>query len=111
MKNSGFTGVQQGIFEEFPYAFKRALLRVLQPFGALRWAQAFLVGFPQRSGLKIHGLPCVGVYLWLRSLRSLESSPRGSIFTTIIELAPQNHNKDGLSGPNSIIVVYIDPLG
>ena len=37
--------------------------------------------------------------------------PRGSIYTTIMELGPQNHNGDGLLGPNSIIVVYIDPLG
>ena len=31
--------------------------------------------------------------------------PRGSIYTTIMELGPQNHNGDGLLGPNSIIVV------
>ena len=37
--------------------------------------------------------------------------PRGSIYTTIMELDPQNHNGDGLLGPNSIIVVYMDPLG
>ena len=37
--------------------------------------------------------------------------PRGSIYTTIMELGPQNHNGDGLSGPNSLIVVYMDPLG
>ena len=38
--------------------------------------------------------------------------PRGSIHTTIMELGPQNHNNgDGLLGPNSIIVVYMDPLG
>ena len=36
---------------------------------------------------------------------------RGSIYITIMELGPQNHNGDGLSGPNSIIVVYMDPLG
>ena len=28
-----------------------------------------------------------------------------------MELGPQNHNKDVLLGPNSIIVVYRDPLG
>ena len=28
-----------------------------------------------------------------------------------MELGPQNHNGDGLLGPNSIIVVYVDPLG
>ena len=28
-----------------------------------------------------------------------------------MELGPQNHNGDGLFGPNSMIVVYMDPLG
>ena len=28
-----------------------------------------------------------------------------------MELGPQNHNGDGLLGRNSIIVVYLDPLG
>ena len=28
-----------------------------------------------------------------------------------MELGAQNHNGDGLLGPNSIIVVYTDPLG
>ena len=27
-----------------------------------------------------------------------------------MELGPQNHNRDGLLGPNSIMVVYMDPL-
>ena len=27
------------------------------------------------------------------------------------QLCPQNHSKDGLLGPNSIMVVYMDPLG
>ena len=31
--------------------------------------------------------------------------------TTILELGPQSHIGDGLLGPNSIIVVYMDPLG
>ena len=38
-------------------------------------------------------------------------TPRGSIYITIMELGPQNHNGDGLLGANSIIVVYMDPLG
>ena len=33
------------------------------------------------------------------------------MYTTIMELSPQNHNGDGLLGPNSIIVVYMDPQG
>ena len=28
-----------------------------------------------------------------------------------MKLGPQNHNGDGLLGPNSIIVVYTDPQG
>ena len=40
-----------------------------------------------------------------------EDIPRGSIYTTIMELGPKNHNGDGLLGPNSIMVVYLDPLG
>ena len=28
-----------------------------------------------------------------------------------MELGPQNHNGDGLLGPNSIMVVCMDPLG
>ena len=32
-------------------------------------------------------------------------TPRGSIYITIMELGPQNHNGDGLLGANSIIVV------
>ena len=37
--------------------------------------------------------------------------PRGSIYTTIVELGPQHHNRDGLLVPNSIMVAYMDPLG
>ena len=37
--------------------------------------------------------------------------PRGSIHTTIMGLGPQSHNRDGLLGPNSIMVGYMDPLG
>ena len=28
-----------------------------------------------------------------------------------MEFGPKNHNGDGLLGPNSIMVVYMDPLG
>ena len=28
-----------------------------------------------------------------------------------MELGPRNHGRDGLSVPNSIMVVYMDPLG
>ena len=37
--------------------------------------------------------------------------PRGSINTPIMELGSRNHNRDGLLGPNSIMVVYMEPLG
>ena len=37
--------------------------------------------------------------------------PRGSIYTAIMELGHQNHTGDGLLGLNSILVVYMDPLG
>ena len=37
--------------------------------------------------------------------------PRGPIYTTNMESGPKNQNGDGLSGPNSIMVVYMDPLG
>ena len=30
---------------------------------------------------------------------------------TIVELGPQNHFRDGLLGPNSTMVVHMDPLG
>ena len=36
---------------------------------------------------------------------------RGSIYTTIMELGPKNHNGDGLLGSNSIMAVYMDCLG
>ena len=39
------------------------------------------------------------------------NTPEGPTYTTIMELGPQNHNRDGLLGPNSIIGVYMDPLG
>ena len=41
----------------------------------------------------------------------MQRFPRGSIYTTIMALGPQNHNGDGLLGPNSIIVVYMGPSG
>ena len=33
------------------------------------------------------------------------------MYIIIMELGPQSHHKDGFLGPNSIIVVYMDPLG
>ena len=33
------------------------------------------------------------------------------MYTTIMELGPQNHHGDGLLVPNSIMVVYMDPQG
>ena len=37
--------------------------------------------------------------------------PRGSIYTTIMELGPKRPSPSWFRGPNSIIVVYMDPLG
>ena len=42
--------------------------------------------------------------LWVRIGVKDVVFPRGSIYTTIMELGPQNHNGDGLFGANSIIV-------
>ena len=36
---------------------------------------------------------------------------RGSTYTTFMELGTNKHNKDGLLGPISIMVMYMDPLG
>ena len=44
-------------------------------------------------------------------LRAYERKPRGSIYTTIMELGPKRPSLSWLWGPNSIIVVYMDPLG
>ena len=44
-------------------------------------------------------------------LHLMNDIPRGSIYTTIMELDPQSHDRNGLLGPNSILVVYMDPLG
>ena len=46
-----------------------------------------------------------------------KKTPRPAFCATAMEypealrLDPQSHNKDGLSIPNSIIIVYMDPLG
>ena len=47
--------------------------------------------------------------LW--QLKIYNPLPRGSIYTTIMELGPQNHNGDGLLVPNSMMAVFMDPLG
>ena len=47
----------------------------------------------------------------VQPIQLFSSYPRGSIYTPIMELGSQNHSRDGLLGPNSIIVVYMDPLG
>ena len=40
-------------------------------------------------------------------LLGLTLLPRGSIYTTIMELGPQNRNGHGLLAPNSIMAVYM----
>ena len=37
--------------------------------------------------------------------RRLKGLPRGSIYTTLMELGPEQHNEDGLLEPNSIMVL------
>ena len=55
---------------------------------------------------------CREFLLMISFCKSLKSSvPRGSIYTTIMELGPCNHKKDGLLGPNPIMVLYAKPLG
>ena len=39
------------------------------------------------------------------------NEPRGSIYTTIMELGPKRPSPLWFWGPNSILVVYMDPLG
>ena len=39
------------------------------------------------------------------------NEPRGSIYTTIMELVPKRPSPLWFWGPNSIMVVYMDPLG
>ena len=49
--------------------------------------------------------PILSVFLILSTL------PRGSIYTTTMELGPTNHPcYYGFWGPNSIMVVFMDPL-
>ena len=38
-------------------------------------------------------------------------NPRGSTYTTIVELGPKRPSLLWFRGPNSIMVVYVDPLG
>ena len=44
-------------------------------------------------------------------LKKPSCAQRVHIYTTIMELGPQDHNKDGPLGPNSIMAVCMDPLG
>ena len=54
-----------------------------------------------RSGFEAAPVAAAGIVLY----------PRGSIYTTILESGSQSHTQDGLLGPNSIMVVYMEPLG
>ena len=47
---------------------------------------------------------------WRSGLKDFKI-PRGSINTTIMELGPERPSPLWFWGPNSIIVVYMDPLG
>ena len=41
-------------------------------------------------------------------LGHVDTLSRGPTYTTIVELSSQNHNRDGLWGPNSTMVVQKD---
>ena len=45
------------------------------------------------------------------SLKPYTPLPRGYIYTTIMELGSKSQNRYGFWGPNSIMVVYMNPLG
>ena len=60
----------------------------------------------------------LGLYdLWAKAAtpkfyyRNYSLYPRGSIYPTIMELGPKRPSLLWLWGPNSIMVVYMDPLG
>ena len=62
-------------------------------------------------------LMCLG-YSWYGRFAGVRADgmgfgvyPRGSIYTTIMELGPKKPSPLWFLGPNSIIVVYMDPLG
>ena len=46
----------------------------------------------------------------LHAFANLATIPRGSIYTTTMELSPKRPSPLWSWGPNSIIVVYMDPL-
>ena len=40
-----------------------------------------------------------------------EGSPEGPYVQLLRNLAPKSHTVEGTMGPNSLMVVYVDPLG
>ena len=56
---------------------------------------------PMRAFIEVSGV------LWVTG----SVLPRGSIYTTTMELGPKRPSSLWFWGPNSIIVVYMDPLG
>ena len=58
------------------------------------WQTCEIIGYALQTGSKCF-------LLWAR----------GSIYTTIMELAPKRPSPLWFWGPNSIIIVYMDPLG
>ena len=70
----------------------------------------------------LHLASTFGFGMWLSVLVTIECQPghevpqtiviipRGSIYTTIMELGPKKPSPLWFWGPNSIIVVYMDPL-
>ena len=71
--------------------------------GSLKGSTRILLRVEEFGGAS--GVEALGK-LWVEGL-----VPRGSIYTTIMELGPKRPSPLWFLGPNSIIVVYMDPLG
>ena len=70
----------------------------------------------QRTGVRAttaRGAPLVvgSVSSFAGFSKAWDSLPRGSIYTTIMDLGPKRPSPLWFLRPNSIIVVYMDPLG
>ena len=100
------------------------MVRVLRLHGGLPRGSIYttimeLGSTSHNKDIHYHYLPRGSIYTTIMELGSTSHNkdihyhylPRGSIYTTIMELGSRSHIKDGLLGPNSIMVVCMDPLG
>ena len=96
----------EGVFCGIPLGF--LLLSVICADSAFR---DDMLGFLEC----VFSLKAVKAWGWqaygFADLGLIDAWPRGSIYTSMTELSPKIHNGDGLFGPNSIMVLYVDPLG